>query len=67
MWSHLVPQRWWSRAPFLPIPDRRWLAFRLETAYGDHADGPDAAALVEVLTWSSAFRRHVRLRRRGHH
>lgn len=44
----LVPRRWWARRPFLPVPDRDWMAFRMTTAYGD-----PAARLVpdDVLTW----------------
>jgi hypothetical protein len=39
---------WWRRPPFVPLPDRDWMAFRLTTAYGD-----PRAALVpdDVLTW----------------
>lgn len=44
----LVPRGWWRRAPFLPLPDRDWLAFRLTTAYGD----PGARVAVDdLLTW----------------
>ncbi len=44
----LAPDRWWSRRPFLPVPDRDWMAFRMTTAYGD----PDAPLVVDdVLTW----------------
>ena len=44
----LVPERWWRRRPFLPLPDRDWLRFRMTTAYGD----PDAPIDVDdLLTW----------------
>ena len=66
MWFHLVPRGWWHKAPYLPIPDSRWLQFRVETAFGDHVAGPDADALVEVLNWSRAFRHQVRFRSHGH-
>lgn len=56
----LVPSRWWRRSPFLPVPDRRWLAFRMETAYGDPTAVPDAADLLAYLDWARAERR------RGH-
>ncbi|MGK2929334.1 MAG: hypothetical protein ACSLFO_07115 [Acidimicrobiales bacterium] len=43
-----MPRGWWRRAPFLPLPDRDWLAFRLTTAYGD----PKAPVAVDdLLTW----------------
>jgi hypothetical protein len=45
-----VPTRWWARPPYFPVPDRSYLRFRLETAYG--ADGrPRAAELVRYLEW----------------
>lgn len=52
----LVPTRWWRRAPFLPLPDRRWLAFRMETAYGDPAAVPPGGDLVAYLAWQRAER-----------
>ncbi|MFV1998957.1 MAG: hypothetical protein ACC654_01180 [Acidimicrobiia bacterium] len=30
----LVPDRWWTRWPFVPIPDREVVAWRVTTAYG---------------------------------
>jgi len=30
----LVPKRWWMRRPFVPIPDRDVVAWRVTTAYG---------------------------------
>lgn len=48
----LAPRRWWRRAPFLPVPPRDYLRFRMETAYGgagDHALVPDD--LVTYLRW----------------
>ena len=48
----LVPRRWWSAPPFLPVPDRAWLAFRLETQYGGDGRGPvDPADVVAFLEW----------------
>ena len=44
----LVPSRWWRRRPFLPLPDREWLAFRATTAYGA-ADAP--LRVDDLLTW----------------
>ncbi len=44
----LAPDRWWSRRPFLPLPDREWMGFRMTTAYGS----PDAPLVVDdVVTW----------------
>ncbi len=30
----MAPNRWWRQFPPLPLPDRKWMAFRLTTAYG---------------------------------
>lgn len=48
----LAPRGWWRRRPFLPIPDSRWLEFRMATAYG--TPGPDEASPFEgddLITW----------------
>lgn len=47
----LVPRRWWSRPPFLPVPDRGWLRFRLETQYGDGRGPVDPRDVVAFLEW----------------
>jgi hypothetical protein len=47
-----APRRWWRRPPFVPLPDRRWLAFRMETQYGDPRHRPDAADVVDWLEWA---------------
>lgn len=48
----LVPRRWWATRPFLPLPDRAWLRFRLETQYGGDGTGPvDPADVVAFLEW----------------
>ena len=48
----LAPDRWWSRRPFLPLPDRDWMAFRMTTAYGDPAAPLVADDVVTWLRWS---------------
>jgi hypothetical protein len=45
----LAPPRWWRRAPFLPLPDRDYVRFRLETQYG--AGEPAPEDLVVYLRW----------------
>jgi hypothetical protein len=42
--------RWWTRAPFLPLPDPDYLRFRFETQYGDRGR-PDPHDLVDYLRW----------------
>ena len=45
-----IPQRWWRQAPFVPFPDRTYLRFRLETAYGSHGS-PRVDDVVRYLEW----------------
>lgn len=59
----LVPTGWWRRRPFLPLPDRDWMAFRLTTAYGDPAAPIVADDLVTWLEWSATARPRARTRR----
>lgn len=47
----LAPDGWWRRPPFLPLPDRAWLAFRLKTAYGDGRRVPPPGDVVAWLSW----------------
>jgi hypothetical protein len=47
----LAPAGWWRRPPFLPLPDRAWIAFRLETAYGDPSATAPAEDLLAFLAW----------------
>ena len=48
--GRLASDGWWRRAPFLPIPDREYLAFRMETQYGSAGD-PEPEDLVVYLGW----------------
>ena len=43
---------WWRRAPFLPLPDRRYWSFRMVTAYGTGGARPTPESLVEAARWS---------------
>jgi hypothetical protein len=49
--TRLAPERWWARAPFLPVPSRRYLEFRLLTQYGDTAHRADPGDVVNYLRW----------------
>jgi hypothetical protein len=53
----LAAPGWWRRAPFLPLPDPGYLAFRLQTAYGDPVAEPRPADLVTYLHWCRAWPR----------
>lgn len=46
-----APAGWWRRFPFVPVPDRDYMAFRRFTAYGS-ADHPlEASDVIAFLEW----------------
>jgi hypothetical protein len=49
---------WWRRAPFLPLPDRSYVRFRLETQYGDPDHPVEPADLLAYLRWCRATNVH---------
>jgi hypothetical protein len=53
----LVPPGWWRRRPYLPVPSRDYLAFRMETQYGRADARPDAGDVVAYLEWCRTMRR----------
>lgn len=66
-WLRLVPRRWWTRRPWLPVPDARYLEFRLVTQYGGEpgADRPavDPRDVVDYLEWCRREHLDTRARR----
>jgi hypothetical protein len=44
-------RRWWAGAPFLPLPDRAYLRWRMYTAYADEASVPPAEDVVRCARW----------------
>ncbi len=42
---------WWSRFPFLPLPDPTYLHWRMYTAYGDGDAVPPAEDVVRFARW----------------
>jgi hypothetical protein len=42
---------WWTRAPFLPLPDRPYLRWRMYTAYGDEHAVPPIDDVVRFARW----------------
>jgi hypothetical protein len=42
--------KWWRRPPFLPVPDRAYVRYRLETAYGPGVP-PDPHDLLSYIRW----------------
>lgn len=43
---------WWHRAPFLPLPARDYLRWRLYTAYGDADTVPSADDIIRYARWA---------------
>jgi hypothetical protein len=46
-----LPRGWFRRFPFLPLPDREWVRFRLEMAYGDPHARIRPEDLIQYLEW----------------
>lgn len=44
-------RRWWTRAPFLPLPDRTYLRWRMYTAYADERAVPPVRDVVRFARW----------------
>ncbi len=44
-------RRWWAQAPFLPIPDRTYLRWRMYTAYADENAVPPADDVIRFARW----------------
>ncbi len=42
---------WWRRPPFLPLPDRDYLRWRMYTAYGSGDAVPPAADVIRFARW----------------
>ena len=59
----LAPRRWWASAPFLPVPPKNYIEFRLVTQYGGgHGEPQDDIRPVDVVDylrwckqWNSDF------------
>jgi hypothetical protein len=45
-------RHWWRRPPFLPLPDRTYLRWRMHTAYGEHDTVPPAADVIRYARWA---------------
>ena len=44
--------RWWRRFPFLPLPERTYLQWRLYTAYVDGDAVPPAEDVARYAKWA---------------
>ncbi len=43
--------RWYTRPPFLPVPPRSYMRWRMSTAYGDEDAVPPVEDVVRFATW----------------
>lgn len=42
---------WWRSAPFLPVPDREYLRWRMYTAYGEEDAVPPLEDVIAFARW----------------
>lgn len=50
MWNFRA-RDWWRRPPFLPIPPREYVRWRMHTAYGDADAIPPVEDVVRYAKW----------------
>ena len=50
---------WWRRVPFLPLPAREYLGFRMSTQYGDATHRPEPVDVVNYLRWCREWERSL--------
>ena len=51
---------WYRRPPFLPLPPRSYMRWRMETAYGDPDAVPPIDELERYLVWTGRMRAQMR-------
>lgn len=49
-------REWYRRFPFLPLPPREYVEWRMETAYGDPEALPPPDELARFLRWARQMR-----------
>ncbi len=54
---------WYLRPPFLPIPPRSYMKWRMETAYGDAEAVPPLAEMERYIRWGSEMRKRMKRKR----
>ncbi|MFW6199747.1 MAG: hypothetical protein ACOC8K_04165 [Gemmatimonadota bacterium] len=50
---------WYRKFPFLPVPPRSYVRWRLETAYGDSEVVPPADEVARFIRWARQMRRRM--------
>lgn len=48
---------WWRHPPFLPVPPREYVDWRMHTAYGDEGRTPTAGELERYVRWANRMHR----------
>lgn len=51
---------WYGRPPFLPLPPRSYLRWRLDTAYGDPEAEPSIDEVERYLVWTARMRAQMK-------
>jgi hypothetical protein len=51
----LVPERWWARAPFLPVPAKKYRQMRATVQYGDPMHAFEPHDVVKYLSWCKTY------------
>jgi hypothetical protein len=51
---------WYRRPPFLPLPPRSYMRWRMETAYGNPDAVPPIDELERYLVWTGRMRAQMR-------
>lgn len=46
---------WYARFPFLPLPARDYVRWRMYTAYGDYAAVPPVRDVIRYARWAARF------------
>lgn len=44
-------REWWRKPPFLPLPDRTYLGWRMYTAYADENAVPPIEDVIRFARW----------------
>jgi hypothetical protein len=44
-------RQWWSQPPFLPLPDRTYLRWRMYTVYADENAVPPVDDVIRFARW----------------
>lgn len=48
--------KWWTKAPYLPLPSPSYWEFRMESIYGNSQELPSKDDLIAYLEWCLEIR-----------